>query len=98
MITRSSISRFGAVTIGLALAVRAILGTPAMAENNCEWYARTALRQQQDNDQRKCGFDGPAWSWDFKAHVTWCATANPDQWKAEAQQRERQLATCKTTQ
>jgi hypothetical protein len=67
----------------------------AAAENNCDWYARTALRQQQDNDQRKCGFNGPAWSWDLKSHMAWCATANPDQWKAEAQQRERQLLACK---
>jgi hypothetical protein len=80
-----------------AIAVYGCVGltAPVQAESNCDWYARTALRQQQDNDQRKCGFTGPAWSWDLKAHTTWCATANPDQWKAEAQGRERQLIACK---
>jgi hypothetical protein len=82
-------------TAGLIFLATAL---PAAAQANCDWYARTALRQQQDNEQRKCGFTGPAWSWDLKGHMTWCATANPDQWKAEAQKRERDLATCKPAQ
>jgi hypothetical protein len=79
----------------LTICVGSLFPLAAQAESNCDWYARTALRQQQDNDQRKCGYTGPAWSWDLKAHSSWCATANPDQWKAEAQLRERQLMMCK---
>jgi hypothetical protein len=64
------------------------------AQANCDWYAKTSLKQQQENEQRKCGFTGPGWSSDLKAHMTWCA-ANPDLWKNEAQKREQQLSTCK---
>jgi hypothetical protein len=80
---------------GVSCALCAPNSAFAAVQSNCDWYARTALRQQQDNEQRKCNFSGPEWSWDLKAHMTWCATANPDQWKAEAQKRERELNACK---
>ena len=86
------------LTGGVVAAFVGPLCGPAAADGNCDWYARTALRQQQDNQQRKCGFTGPAWSWDLKGHMAWCATANPDQWKAEAQKRERELGTCRPIQ
>ena len=88
--------RSGAV-LGLActLLVNAVGVTPAAAQANCDWYAKTALLQQQQNEQKKCGFNGPAWSSDLKAHMTWCAAQAPDQWKSEAQKREQQLASCK---
>jgi hypothetical protein len=63
---------------------------PAASQANCDWYAKTALKQQLENEQRKCGFTGANWSSDLKAHMTWC-TANPDQWKPEAQRRDQQL-------
>jgi hypothetical protein len=62
---------------------------------NCAWYADTALKQQQRNEQGKCGFTGPDWSMSRQTHMTWCSTQNPDRWKAEAQKREQQLAGCK---
>ena len=62
---------------------------------NCNWYAETALKQQQRNEQGKCGFAGSEWSMNRQAHLTWCATQNPDRWKAEAQKREQMLAGCK---
>jgi hypothetical protein len=61
----------------------------------CTWYADTALKQQQQNEQRKCGFKGPEWSTSRQSHLTWCATQSTDAWKAVAQQREKQLAACK---
>jgi hypothetical protein len=66
----------------------------ANSEANCDWYAKTALKQQQENEQKKCGFTGPNWTNDLKAHTAWCI-ANPDQFRAEAQRRDQQLATCK---
>ena len=63
--------------------------------SNCGWYADTAIKQQQQNEVRKCGFNGPEWSADRAAHLTWCATQSPDSWKAQAQNRERKLASCK---
>jgi hypothetical protein len=73
--------------------VAAAPGRANMAAN-CDWYAKTALKQQQENEQRKCGFTGNGWSSDLRSHAAWCA-AHPDQWKSEAQRREQQLGTCK---
>ncbi len=67
---------------------------PANAQANCEWYAKTALKQQQDNELLKCGFKGDAWSTDFKAHAVWCESVPPDAWKEQAKKRERELAAC----
>jgi hypothetical protein len=70
--------------------------TPASAQGaNCAWYADTALKQQQRNEQGKCGFTGPEWSMSRQTHLTWCATQNPDSWKAAAQKREQLLTGCK---
>jgi hypothetical protein len=88
-----SITRVG-VAAAMGLGLLAMNIGNAAAQANCDWYAKTALRQQQDNEQKKCGFSGPGWSSDLRAHLTWCA-AHPDQWKAEAQRREQQLASCK---
>jgi hypothetical protein len=66
----------------------------ANSEANCDWYAKTALKQQQENEQKKCGFTGPNWTSELKAHMAWCI-ANPDQFRSEAQRRDQQLATCK---
>jgi len=76
----------------------ALLAAPAAATGqtaNCNWYADTALKQQQRNERAKCGFTGPQWSMNRQAHLFWCATQDPDHWKAEAQKRERMLAGCK---
>ncbi len=81
-------------TLVLATAAMGYAVGSAGAQANCDWYAKTALKQQQENEQRKCGFSGANWSSDLKAHMSWCAS-NPDQWKSEAQRREQQLATCK---
>lgn len=85
------------------VAVFSLLLTPAMAVPvgaqaqtiNCNWYAETALKQQQRNEQGKCGFTGPEWSLSRQAHMAWCSTQNPDRWKAEAQKREQMLAACR---
>jgi hypothetical protein len=79
-----------------ALSVASVLATAASAQTaNCTWYAETALKQQQRNEQGKCGFSGSEWSMNRQTHLTWCATQNPDRWKAEAQKREQLLASCK---
>jgi hypothetical protein len=80
--------------LAATLAALLTLTTGAQAQANCDWYGKTALKQQQENEQRKCGFTGPNWTSDLKAHMTWCA-ANPDQFRAEAQRRDQQLLTCK---
>jgi hypothetical protein len=64
------------------------------AQANCEWYAKTALRQQQDNERMKCGFSGPAWSANLADHLRWCSSVAPDAWRIQAQKRDAQLAQC----
>ena len=66
----------------------------ATAQGTCEWYARTAIKQQQENEQKKCGFKGPEWNADLRAHMAWCASVAPDVWKKSAQKRDQDLAAC----
>ena len=79
------------VIAGLGLAVTPVA---VNAQATCDWYAKTALKQQQDNERLKCGFTGPEWSADLKAHMSWCAGVAPDLWKVEAQKRDQKLAAC----
>jgi hypothetical protein len=53
-----------------------------------------ALKQQQENEQRKCGFTGPEWRFDLTAHMEWCRGVAPDVWKKQAQLRNQQLEDC----
>ena len=89
--------------ISVAGAVAAVLATAwslphalaqATSGANCDWYARTALKQQQENEQRGCGLKGPEWNWDLSAHTNWCRGVPPDLWKKQAQLREQQLSSC----
>jgi hypothetical protein len=86
------------VPLALLAVLWLTLAAPTMAlaqTANCTWYAETSLKQQQRNEQGKCGFTGSEWSSSKQAHLTWCATQTPDRWKAAAQKREQMLAGCK---
>ncbi|MFM9943531.1 MAG: hypothetical protein ACKVP7_29035 [Hyphomicrobiaceae bacterium] len=85
---------FAALSVIAAVGSSMLLPTTATAQANCDWYAKTALKQQQDNERLKCGFKGPEWTTDLRAHTTWCAGVAPDAWKAQAQKRDQQLAAC----
>ncbi len=83
-----------ALPVIAALGVAVFMPAEAAAQANCDWYAKTALKQQQDNERLKCGFTGAEWSTDLRAHTTWCAGVAPDAWKAQAQKRDQQLVAC----
>jgi hypothetical protein len=88
--------RITAAAVVMALGLVTAGSSAALAQAaNCTWYADTALKQQQQNEYRKCGFLGSEWSSNKQAHLSWCATQPPDRWKAEAQKREQMLAGCK---
>ena len=90
--TRTQVAR----SLLSALCLAAAAPTTALAQTaNCNWYAETALKQQQRNEQQKCGFTGAEWSLNRQAHLGWCGTQTPDRWKAAAQKREQMLAGCK---
>ena len=78
-----------------ALALPAGASTALAQAAACGWYADMAIKQQQQNELRKCGFTGPEWNNNRQAHLTWCASQSADTWKAQAQNRERLLAGCK---
>jgi hypothetical protein len=80
-----------------ALTLLAFVSAPAVRAQtaNCGWYADTSLKQQQQNEVKKCGFEGPEWGTSRQAHLAWCATQPPDAWKAVAQKRQQMLAGCK---
>jgi len=87
---------FAALTGSAFLMSSMAISEGASAQSaQCVWYADMALKQQQRNEHKGCGFKGPEWSYDRQAHLTWCATQSPDIWKAQAQKREKMLAGCK---
>ena len=90
-----SIKTVVALTLLAGLAANATPRAALAQTAGCTWYADMALKQQQQNELRKCGFTGPEWNSNRQAHLAWCATQAPDTWKVRAQNRERQLAGCK---
>ncbi len=90
---------FSVKTVGFVLGA-AMMGALAFApsvanaQSNCDWYAATAIKQQQKNEKGKCGLSGAGWSSDLRSHIAWCNSVSPDKWKQAVQQREQQLAAC----
>lgn len=67
----------------------------AQAQENCERYGFLALKQTRENEKRKCGHTGPRWNTDLNAHVAWCKSVGPAEWKSELRERSKALAACK---
>lgn len=80
--------------LGISTGLAAFASETAEAQATCDWYAKTALEQQKTNIDRKCGLKGLSWSSDRQAHIAWCATVAPDEWKRQAQLRDQALAKC----
>lgn len=76
----------------MAAATLALAATTVAAQASCATYGKLTLRQAQENAQRNCGFEGPAWSKDLRAHIKWCSSVGPAQWKAELKKRADMLA------
>lgn len=93
---RTMFTKRTCTTFILALGVSAAMLFPvaSQAQSDCNWYAQTALKQQQKNQKGKCGFSGQGWSTDFKSHLSWCGSVAPEEWKAAAQAREQDLQGC----
>ncbi len=91
-----SLKTFAFVSLAAGLCATLALPRDALAQAaGCAWYADTAIKQQQENEQKRCGFKGPEWNANRQAHLAWCATQSPDSWKAQAQNRQRMLASCR---
>ncbi len=64
------------------------------AESNserCKSYAKTAVSQQNDNQRRRCGFNGARWSTNYKGHYEWCMQVPQSTADNEDQARNREL-------
>ena len=81
------------MTVATVLAM-ALSVSQVQAQANCKWYGATALKQQQQNEQKKCGFSGEFWHSNLADHMAYCNSVPPDVWKKSAQQRDKQLAEC----
>lgn len=86
---------YAAASLTAMIGAAGLAAGAAAAESTCETYGRLALQQQQENLEGKCGFTGPQWSSDLKAHIAWCAGVGPDTWKGELKRRQQQLDACK---
>lgn len=84
----------GSLVVALWAGAQA-LAPAAHAQANCETYGQLALKQQKENETKKCGFSGPEWSADLKGHIAWCTGVGPDKWKEQLQMRTQMLANCK---
>lgn len=83
------------MTVAMLMAACTQLPAPVQAQQaNCQWYGTTALKQQQENEQLKCGLVGPAWNSDLRAHIAWCASVATDTWRQMARKRDQDLAAC----
>ena len=60
----------------------------------CDEYARIALTQTRDADERRCGFKGTRWRRNYGAHKNWCRTASQDDRARETRIRANALFAC----
>jgi len=77
-----------------AVALVQLMPATAQAQSSCKWYGTTALKQQQQNERLKCGFNGPQWHSNLADHIAWCSSVPPDVWKKSARERDGMLANC----
>ena len=84
-----------ALTALAAIVAASAVVPVASAQANCDNYGYLALKQARENEKRKCGNSGPRWTTKLAAHVYWCKSVGPVQWKAELRAREKALHNCK---
>lgn len=79
-----------------AMATLAVLASSpaALAQANCEMYAKLAVQQQRQNESVKCNLSGADWHSDVSGHMAWCSNASPQQWQAALQRRKHALDNC----
>jgi len=60
----------------------------------CDTYAQSAIRDQQENLDRGCGLQGPEWSPDYNWHYNWCLTVSLTESNAGSALRRAALDAC----
>lgn len=67
---------------------------PSNKNSLCTQYARTAVRQNQLNERKKCGFTGNRWTNDYNGHYNWCMAVAENTSHQETQARKVFLDNC----
>jgi hypothetical protein len=62
--------------------------------DRCSAYATSAVDQQRRNLDLGCGYGGPVWSSEFRAHYQWCQQVDQSLADAGALFREAELQRC----
>jgi hypothetical protein len=61
----------------------------------CASYARNAVRQNDENQRRDCGFKGGRWSSNYDRHYRWCRDTSYDKADKENRDRQKDLQRCR---
>ncbi len=75
--------------------IQRVTGNAPQRNQFCARYARTAVTQNKQNIQRRCGYTGPVWQSDYGNHYRWCLMVNAATAKAGEQQRVDALNRCR---
>jgi len=60
-------------------------------QSSCDEYARIAVRQNDQNMRRNCGFTGTRWSSNYNEHYQWCLFVPLQTSDSEMKAREEEL-------
>ena len=90
----NSIQRSGMVTAFVSAIGLSALVSGAHAQPNCVKYGNLALKQAREYEQRQCGPMDARWTTDLKAHISWCSSVGPTQWRGELKKRAEILSKC----
>ncbi|MDD3846396.1 MAG: hypothetical protein PHC90_08545 [Syntrophorhabdaceae bacterium] len=64
----------------------------------CQQYARTAVSQNQQNLNKKCGYAGARWTGDYQGHYKWCLGNQQSVADSETRARADALRQCQANQ
>ncbi len=87
---RAALSLFLPILTFLAL----LQSAPPARADYCWRYANTAIQQQKENINRRCGFSGPRWHLDRNRHRLWCNFVSRRVANRETLARRQMLRRC----
>ncbi len=61
----------------------------------CRNYAKSAVKQNERNERRNCGFAGDRWHSNFEDHFRWCLDVERAAAESEANVRDDELRACR---
>ena len=79
---------------GAAVLVSQVPVAHAAPESYCQYYARTGVSQNAENNRRGCGNSGAMWHSDFNNHLTWCRHVSQDEAESHIAVRRQALQRC----